>query len=238
MSGHSKWATTKHQKAATDAKRGAAFTKLANLITIAAREGGGDPNANFKLRMAIDKAREFSMPKENIERAVKRGLGELEGAQLTTATYEGFGPGGAALMIGVLTDNTNRALGTIKTILGKNGGNIGSAGSVSWQFKKMAVVYCPATKLTDDQELALIDSGAEEITDDHDSLVIMGPLENLQTLKEKAEGLGLTVKDAALEWVPKEKVTLDEAAANQLRSLLELLDEQDEVQEIYTNAYI
>lgn len=238
MSGHSKWATTKHQKAITDAKRGAVFTKLANLITISVREGGADQNSNFKLRMAVDKARDFSMPKENIDRAIKRGAGEFEGNQLVSATYEGFGPGGAALMIETLTDNTNRALGTVKSILTRNNGNIGSAGSVSWQFQRLAVVYCQPATLTDDQQLELIDAGSEEIVNNPDGLTIYGPLEKLQTLKVAAEGLGYRVQDAVLEWVPKEKLNLDETAANQLRSLLELLDEQDEVQEIYTNTSI
>jgi len=232
MSGHSKWATTKRRKGAVDAKRSANFTKLANIIAVAARSGG-DPETNFKLRIAIDKAREYSLPKENIERAIKRGTGELAGSQIEELTYEGFGPEGIAIIIEVVTDNKNRAVSEVKHLLNKYGGSLSSQGSVKWQFNYQGVVSLKEKQLTDEQELALIDAGVEDI-DTEDNITLYTRVEDLEKIKEKVKNLGLTLEEANLEYVAKELVK-----PNNEESLLKLFEELeacDDVSNFYSNA--
>jgi len=232
MSGHSKWATTKRKKAAVDAKKSANFTKLANMIAVAAREGG-DPETNFKLRMAIEKARLGSLPRENIERAIKRGAGELGGNQIEQLLYEGYGPEGVALIIEIITDNKNRASQNIKHLLTKYGGNLGSPNSVMWQFTQKGVVTIDKNSLSDEEQLELIDAGAEDIKSNEDT-AIYTPVDRLENVKTKAENLNLQVAESGLEYIAKDPVKINKEEA--LLKLFEELDECDDVNNFYSNA--
>ncbi len=242
MSGHSKWATTKRRKSAVDARRSDLFTKLGNLISVAARQGG-DPAMNFSLRMAIDKARSFNMPKENIERAIKRGLGEGGGAALEEVIYEGFGPGKTAMMIECLTDNRNRTASEIKHLLEKHGGTFAGPGSVAWMFEKKgclsAFAKATADKLQinnlEELELRLIDFGIEDIEIIDDEVVIYTKPEELQKTKENLEKAGVEVSSASIEYVAKEKKEISEEAAAGLEALINELDEHNDVKEYYLN---
>lgn len=233
MSGHSKWATTRRAKAVTDAKRSNLFTKLAKNIAVAAREGA-DPAMNFKLRIAVDKAKEFSMPKDNIERAIARGSGQGGAQAVETILYEAYGPEGVALLIEGVTDNKNRSAGNVKAILSKNGGTLGSSGSVQWQFKLQGVLTIKADKLTDDQELQLIDAGAEDFLQLDDSMQIISAPENLEKVKQQTQALNLTLSDAALEYRPKELITPSDP--DRIIRLLELLEDDEDINNVYTNA--
>ncbi|MFA6603860.1 MAG: YebC/PmpR family DNA-binding transcriptional regulator [Patescibacteria group bacterium] len=240
MSKHSKWAKVKHQKGTTDSKRAAVFTKLARVITVAAREGGSDPNFNFKLRTAIELAQAGSMPKDNIERAIKRGSGGAEGENIEEVTYEGYGPGGAAVVVEALTSNRNRTSSNIKHILSVHGGNLGSAGSVLWMFVRKSVLRIErAQPLGEAEELALIDAGAEDIAADAEGLDVTGPVEALNGLREAADKLGLKVVGAGLEWLPKEMLAVaDPEAQAKLEGLFEALDDDEDVNNIYYNVDI
>ncbi|MDD4290475.1 MAG: YebC/PmpR family DNA-binding transcriptional regulator, partial [Patescibacteria group bacterium] len=184
MSGHSKWATTKHKKALVDSKRSSTFTKLTKIVQIAARDGA-DPDMNFKLRMAIDKAKSFSVPKDNIERAIARGAGIGEGNVLEEITYEAYGPGGVALIIESVTDNKNRSAADIKHLLSKHGGSLGASNSVMWQFDRRGVIYTKNTSLNDEEELSIIDAGALDIEKSDDGIRIITQMEDLQKIQEK-----------------------------------------------------
>lgn len=235
MSGHSKWATTKRAKAVVDAKRAASFTKVAHIITLAAREKGGDPDANFSLRLAIDKARAVNMPKDNIERAIKRGTGELAGETLEEITYEGFGPGGVALMVQTLTDNRNRSVSEIKHALSKHGGNLGAANSVRWMFERRGMLGVDAAACTDDIELALIEHGADDIIKDEDGCTIVTPPEHFQAIKEYVEGAGVALAFADIDLMPKERVALSPADREKLERLIEALEDMPDVVNVSTN---
>lgn len=237
MSGHSKWATTKRKKFAIDAKKSANFTKLANAISVAARSGG-DPSMNFGLRMAIDKAKSFSLPKENIERAIKRGTGELGGSAMEEVLYEGFGPGQIAILVECLSDNKNRTLNEIKLIFDKNGGALAGQGSVSWMFDKKAVIVLQnrnSQNLTEEMELQIIESGAEDFQINEEEIVVYTSTNLLQQTKENLEKFGFTVMNANLEYVAKEKNNLSEEDEEKLQKLLDALEEQNEMTEYYTN---
>lgn len=234
MSGHSKWATTKRAKAVVDAKRAGAFTKVANMITIAAREKGGDPETNFSLRLAVEKARAVNMPKDNIERAIKRGLGTLEGETLEEITYEGFGPGGVAVMIQTLTNNRNRTASEVKHILSKNGGNLGAQNSVQWMFEKKGVIGF-SQQLSDDDELALIEAGAEDITRDGASITVMMPPEMLQAVKSAAEAQGKTLAYTEFTAIPKNTVQIDDAARATVDRLVDELENHQDVTDYFLN---
>lgn len=231
MSGHSRWAQIHRQKGATDAKKGAVFTKLGNALTIAAREGGSNPEANFKLRLSIDQARAANMPKENIERAIKRGTGELSGGQLETVTYEGFGPEGVAIVIEALTANRNRTSSEIKHILTKYGGTLGSPNSVMWLFARMGVIRL--AKITDELELELIDKGAKDIKEEDDGITIFCEPKNLQALKKFLEDKKIVVEYAAVDLIAKEKKAV---AEEKLKDFFAALDENMDVKDYYTNA--
>lgn len=240
MSGHSKWATTKRQKAAVDSRRAKIFTKISNNISVAAR-GGADPTMNSKLRMAIEQAKAVRMPKENIERAVARGAGGPGGAQLESITYEGFGPGGVGVIVEAVTDNRNRTAAAVKHAFTKHGGNLGASGSVSWQFDYRGVTYWPAEpvegaapSLTDEQELALIEAGAVDIQPTEGQVAIYSSLADTDAVRAAAAALGET--QTALEWIPKESVKPEDADV--VRNLLEALDDEDDVSAVYTNADI
>lgn len=236
MSGHSKWATTKRAKAVVDAKRASSFTKVAHLITIAAREKGGDPETNFSLRLAVDKARAVNMPKDNIDRAIKRGTGELGGVALEEITYEGFGPGGVAIIIETLTDNRNRSVSEIKHMLSKSGGNLGSANSVQWMFEKRGTIGVETQHLTDELELSLIEMGVEDIIKDDDGATIITKPEFLQKVKEFLEQKNIPLAFAEVERAAKEQVSIDDDTTRErIEKLLEDLDEMQDVTNVYSN---
>lgn len=232
MSGHSKWATTKRRKEAVDAKKSANFTKLANIIAVAAR-GGADPETNFKLRMAIDKAKECSLPKENIERAVKKGSGELGGAQIEEMIYEGFGPEGIALVIEVITDNKNRASSEVKHLLAKYGGNLAGPGSTMWLFKQKGVIILDKENLTDDQQLELIDAGAEDIATNA-YVTIYTAVESFESIKNKVEALRLPIAESGIRYVAKDSVKPENSES--LIKFFEALEACDDVSDFYSNA--
>lgn len=235
MSGHSKWATTKRAKAVVDAKRAASFTRVAHLITIAAREKGGDPDTNFSLRLAIEKARAVNMPKDNIERAIKRGTGEGGGATLEEITYEGFGPGGVAFIINTLTDNRNRSVSEIKHILSKNGGNLGSANSVLWMFERRGTLGVAREACTDELELSLIELGVQDIVKDEDGVTIMTAPEDLQKVKEFLDNGTIAVAFAEIDLVPKDRMAVDTETQEKIDHLVETLEDNDDVTGVYTN---
>lgn len=236
MSGHSKWATTHRKKELIDAKRGAIFTKLANNIALAARQGGGDIEMNFKLRLAVDKAKEANMPKDNIERAIKKGTGELEGITIEEITYEGFGPAGSAFMVEVVSDNRNRTASEMKHLFSDFGGSIGTVG---WQFEKRGIINIDAAdykKQKDNLELELIDAGADDIKEDEEVVEILTKVETLQKVREKLEQAKIKIKSAVLGWIPKEEVKLDDEARSKVEAFMEALDDNSDVQDFYTNV--
>ena len=233
MSGHSKWATTKRQKGAADAKRGALFTKLANQITVAAREGG-DPEMNFKLRLAIDLAKANNVPKDNIERAIARGTGAGSGGQIESIAYEGFGPDGIAMIIEALTDNRNRTSSNVKHLLAKHGGSLGGPNTVGWLFAKVGTLRVDG--LTEDQELSAIEAGAQDIRRDNDGVAVYTQPNDLQAVKKKLEGLDIPVAYAQVEWLAKEEKPVSDATKEALGKLFAELDEDSDINDYYTNA--
>jgi YebC/PmpR family DNA-binding regulatory protein len=236
MAGHSKWAQTKHKKALIDARRGKLFTKLIRAIEVAARDGGGNPDANPTLSDAIGRARDSSMPNETIERAIKRGTGELGGTTYETLTYEGYGPSGVAVMVEVLTDNRNRAATEIRRIFSGGGGSLGEPGSVSWMFTKQGVLLVPKAAASEDDLLGIgLDAGAEEIKEEGDSWQISCSPEDLKRLRDAIEAAGLAVESAQISMEAKSIVPLDVSAARQVLKLIDELEESDEVQEVYSN---
>lgn len=236
MSGHSKWHSIKHKKAATDAKRGKAFTQVANLIALAARQGGGDPEMNFKLRLAITKAKAVNMPAANIERSIKRGTGELGGAQIEEVTYEGMGPGGVGIIIEAATDNRNRTAPEVRTALSKHGGRLADAGSVMYQFDHRGVLRIESSDL-EAATLAAIEAGAEDVEEDATGLTVYTAKADLNAVQTALTEAGYTVEDAELSFVPKSTVTIsDEKQAKQLLKILDLLDDMDDVTNTYANV--
>ncbi|MEA3398713.1 MAG: YebC/PmpR family DNA-binding transcriptional regulator [Patescibacteria group bacterium] len=233
MSGHSKWNTIKRQKGATDAKRGALFTKLGKTITVAAKEGGGDLETNFKLRLAVDQAKSGNMPKDNIDRAIKRGTGELAGGIIESIAYEGFGPDGTAFIIEALTDNRNRTSAAMKHILTKYGGNLGGPGSVAWMFSQKGVIRIP--EINDNLELELIDAGAADIQKDPDGAAIYTAPNDLKKVKDFLEQKNIVVEYAEVEQVAKEKKAV---AFEKLQKIFDELEENEDVNNFYTNADI
>lgn len=250
MSGHSKWATTHRQKEVADAKRGAIFTKLANAITIAAKQGGGDLETNFQLRMAIDKARDSNMPKDNIERAIKKGTGELGGEQIEEIAYEAFGPAGTAFIIETVTSNRNRTVSNLKHIFNKYGGNLGGTGSVAWMFDRLGVIrilneeLCPfgsppegwKEKNIDELELKVIDLNAKDVVKETEGLVIYTDPLDLQKIKNEIEKDGIKIASAEIEYVPKDKIDIKDAAVKEnLEKILDELESNEEANNYYFN---
>ena len=239
MSGHSHWATIKRSKGASDAKRGQLFTKLAREVTVAARQGGESPDMNVRLRLAIQKARENNMPLDNIDRAIKRGTGGGEGGQdsLEETTYEGYGPGGVAIMLHALTDNRNRISSEVRSTFSKGGGSLGDMGCVAWNFEQRGVVTAEVEpKDGDDVALAAIDAGADDFQLDESYLEIYAVPEKFDSLRNALEERGVKVTSAEISMVPKNTVLLDAKAAQQTIKLLDLLEDLDDVQKVYTNA--
>ena len=241
MSGHSHAKTIKHDKEISDQKRGKLFSKLARMISVAAKEKGGRPETNSALRMAIEKAREINMPQENIERAITRGTGEIEGgAQLEEVIFEAYGPGGIAIIIEGITDNKNRALGEIKQILNQNGGKLVGEGAVKWMFERKGVIINikNLTLSKEDLEMKAIEAGAADIYWHDDALDIYTKIEDLERVKKNLESRGIKIGSTSLDWVPKEEAIADEKIKEACQKLFEALDENDSVQEIYSNLKI
>jgi YebC/PmpR family DNA-binding regulatory protein len=238
VSGHSKWSSIKHKKGAADIKRGKLFSKLARAIIVAAKEGGGDPDANLALQTAIEKARSYSMPKDNIERAIAKGAGEGAGAQaFETVVYEGFAPGGVAIIAEALTDNRNRTASEVRHAFTKHGGNLGAGGSVAWMFERRGVVLVPSVGVDEDElMLAAADGGADDVTGDGSSFEVTSAPEALRSVREAIEAAGFQVEAAELTLLPKTTVELsDEAAARSVVKLVEELEDLDDVQEVFAN---
>lgn len=236
MSGHSKWATIKHKKGALDAKRGQMFTKLIKEISIAARMGGGDPDSNARLRTAILKAKAANMPKDNVERAIKKGTGELEGATYEELTYEAYAPGGGAMLIEVLTDNKNRAAAEIRNILTRSGANLGTSGSVSYLFKRKGVLTYDGEKYTEDQIMeAALDAGADDIVNEEGSIVVYTDPANFELVLNAMNAKGFETLGAEISMVPDTYVTADGDTAGKVQRLIDKLEENEDVQNVYHN---
>ena len=235
MSGHSKWAQIKRKKGAADVKKGAVFTRLSQNITLAAREGG-DPETNFKLRMAVELARDASLPKENITRAIKRGTGELAGGELTQVIYEGYGPAGSQIIIKAVTDNVNRTVSQLRQILTKSGGSLAGSGAVMWNFEQKGVARLLKGGLNKDElELAAIDGGADDIQEEEDGLTILTGVKNLYNLKRSLEQKGVKIESADIEYIPKTAVVLSEPDRQKFDSLVQELEEMQDMSDYYTN---
>ena len=241
MAGHSKWANIKHRKARMDAQKGKIFTKVAREIIVAAKDGGGDPESNFALRLAVQKAREANMPNDNIMRAIKRGTGELGGSSFESFTYEGYGPGGVALMLDINTDNRNRAAADIRYLLSKHGGSLGESGCVSWMFKRKGYISVEMSKDLDEDELILLalEAGAEDIQEDGDSLEITTAPEDMEKVKEALEGSGISVSLAEVSMFPETEVAIqDKEVAGKLIKLVDALEDHEDVQNVHANFNI
>jgi len=237
MAGHSKWKQIKHYKAATDAKRGAQFTKLIREITMAAKLGGGDPAGNPRLRTAIEAGRAASMPKDNIERAIKKGTGELEGVEYTEITYEGYGPGGVAILIFALTDNANRTVAEVRHRLSRFGGNLGASNSVSWMFERKGQIYLDASKYSEDAALeAALDAGAQDFSAEGEQYVVTTEPADMHAVKTELESKGFVALEAEIASVPKNTVHVEGKTAETLVRLLEELEELDDVQKVAANC--
>lgn len=240
MSGHSHWATIKRKKGAADAKKGAVFTRLAREIVMAAREGGGDPEMNVRLALAIDRARAQNMPKDNIERAIKRGTGESkDAAAFEQVYYEGYAGHGVALMIEVVTDNRNRAVSEVRHVLSRSGGTLGEAGSVGWQFTRAAYFAIPAQDVNFDQifELA-VDAGADDVQDDEETIEIISPVDKFKTLGDALKKAGVHPEEAALRMLPNQEIDLGVNESLQVLKTIDALEELDDVQSVFHNLHL
>jgi YebC/PmpR family DNA-binding regulatory protein len=236
MSGHSKWATIKHKKAATDARRGKIFTKVIRELTIAARAGGGDPNTNPRLRTAIAAAKNENMPNDNIERAIQRGTGQLEGETLEEVTYEGYGPGGVGMLVQVVTGNRNRAAGEIRHLFSKNGGNMAETGAVNWMFHRKGDISVAKDAADEEKMMSIVlDAGAEDLRDDGSSWEVVTPPEAFEKVREALAANGITPASAEVAWVPQNYVKLTGQQAQQMLRMMEAMEEHDDVQHVYAN---
>jgi YebC/PmpR family DNA-binding regulatory protein len=237
LSGHSKWSSIKHKKGAADIKRGKLFSKLARAIIVAAKEGGGDPANNLALQNAIEKARSYSMPKENIDRAIAKGTGEGTDGNFETVVYEGYGPEGVAVIVEALTDNRNRTASEVRHLFTKHGGNLGATGAVAWQFERRGVVVVPADGV-DEEELLLAaaDGGADDVERDEDVFQVTCAVEHLASVRQAIDAAGFAVDSAELSMVPKTTVAIeDEAKAKSVMRMIEALEDNDDVQDVYAN---
>jgi YebC/PmpR family DNA-binding regulatory protein len=237
MSGHSKWSSIKHKKGAADKKRGQLFSKLSRAIIVAAREGGPDPSANLALQNAVEKARSYSMPKDNIERAIARGSGaDSDAAAYETVVYEGYGAGGVAILVEALTDNRNRTASEVRAAFGKHDGNLGASGAVAWQFERRGVVLVDGSADEDELMLAAADGGADDVERDGSSWQVTAAPEALTAVREAIEAAGFAVDNAELTMVPKTTVQVDEEnTAKKILRLIDTLEENDDVQDVYSN---
>lgn len=239
MAGHNKWSQIKRKKAVNDQKRGQMFSKLIREITVAAREGGGDPEYNPRLRLAIDTAKAENMPLDNIERAVKRGTGELEGVAYEEIAYEGYGPGGVALYIETTTDNPKRTVAEVRHILERNGGNLGTAGSVAWQFDRKGQIYVNASRYTEEAVLeAALLGGADDVTRAEDEFVVTTGMTTFHAVQAGMQEAGVEFSHAELAWLPQNEVGVSGGEGQRLVKLLDALDDHDDVQKVWSNANI
>lgn len=237
MAGHSKWKQIKHKKAITDSKRAASWTKVIREITVAAKAGGGDPAGNPRLRLAIDNARAVNMPKENIDRAIAKGTGELEGVSYEEITYEAYGPGGVAIMIDALTDNGNRTVADIRHTLSRNAGNLGTAGSVAWMFDRRGQITVDASKYDEGKVMEVaLEAGALDMEVDEDAFTILTEVPDFHAVQDALRAAGIVAEDAELAMVPKNTVRVEGPDAQKLVKLLETLEDSDDVQKVYANA--
>jgi YebC/PmpR family DNA-binding regulatory protein len=239
MSGHSKWSTIKRKKGAADAKRGQMFTKLGREIGLAAREGGGDPDMNFRLRLAVDRAKAANMPRDNIERAIERRAGTGKGESLEELTYEGYGPSGTAMFVAVLTDNRNRSVAEVRSVFTRLGGNLGENGCVAWLFDRKGYITL-APNGGDPEEMALIaiDAGAEDVRIDSEVVEVFTEMADLRSVREELEANGLKIEDSELSWIPKSTMALDGGATIKNMKLIDALEELDDVMQVYSNLEI
>jgi YebC/PmpR family DNA-binding regulatory protein len=238
VSGHSKWSSIKHKKGAADAKRGKLFSKLSRAIIVAAKEGGPDPSGNLALQNAIEKARSYSMPKDNIERAIARGSGaDSDAAAFETVIYEGYGPSGVAVIVEALTDNRNRTASDVRHVFSKNDGNLGGSGAVTWLFERRGIVLVAAEGVDEDElTLAAAEGGADDISLDGSTYQVVSAPESLSAVREALEGAGFTVESAELSMVPKTTVEVaDESSAKKVLRLIDQLEENDDIQDVYAN---
>lgn len=239
MSGHSKWSTIKRKKGAADAKRGKIFTRLAREIVMAAREGGGDINSNVRLRLAVDKAKAANMPKDNIERAIKRGTGDDKDGQLEEVMYEGYAPNGIALMVACVTENRNRSVADVRHILNKANGSLGEQGSVAWQFNRVSYFSFPAEGLDFDEVFELVlEGGADDITEEEGMIEVFGPVEAFKSITDQLLGANITPEESELRMVPNQEMTLGVDDTVQVMKVIENLEELDDVVAVYSNLTI
>ena len=239
MSGHSKWHTIKHKKGAADAKRGKVFTRIIKELTVAARAAGGDPDSNPRLRTIIAEAKSVNMPADNIKRAIQRGTGELPGVSYEEVTYEGYGPGGAALIIEVLTDNRNRTVGEIRHLLGKHGGNLGAENSVAWMFDKKGYIVVGKGKVNEDTLMsAALDNGADDLRDDGDNWEVVSPPDQFQSVLDAVKALGVEPDAAEIAMLPQNYVKLEGKPAQQMIKLMEVIEEHEDTKKVWSNADI
>ncbi len=236
MSGHSKWSSIKHKKGAADAKRGKVFTRIIRELTVAARVGGGDPDSNPRLRTVVADAKAANMPADNIKRAIKRGTGEEPGVSYEEATYEGYGPGGAALMLEALTDNKNRTVSEIRHLLSKHGGNLGETNSVAWMFTKQGYILIEKSKVDEDGLMGVaLDTGADDVRDDQDNWEVLTSPEDFHRVLEAVKGLGVETLMAEVAMLPQNYINLEGKAAQQMLKLMGLLEDLDDVQHVWSN---
>lgn len=242
MSGHSKWSTIKRKKGAIDAARGKVFTKIIKEITVAAKIGGGDVDANPRLRLAVQSAKSNNMPADNITRAIKKGTGELEGVNYEEITYEGYGPGGSALIVESLTDNRNRTVAELRHLFSKNGGNLAESGAVSWNFERKGVItVLKGTYTEDDLMNVILDAGADDLKDEEEFFEVTTALESFESVRKAIEGSnlpGIKIDNASLQYVPKTTTRLEGKEAEQTVKLISAVEDNDDVQNVYTNADI
>ncbi len=239
MSGHSKWKTIKHKKAATDAKRGKIFTRLGREITIVAREGGGNPDVNFNLRLVMDKAKASNMPKDNIERAIKRGTGELKGEDIAEVAYEGYAPNGVALLIQVLTDNKNRTVADIRRVLTRQGGTLADAGAVAWQFDRKGYIAIAPDGIDEDTVFEIaVEAGAEDVVFGDDLIEVYAELEDFRAVRQALADAGIHFETAELSMIPKTTMQLEEKKTLQVMGVIDALEEMDDIQQVYSNLDI
>jgi YebC/PmpR family DNA-binding regulatory protein len=237
MSGHSKWATIKRKKAATDAARGKVFTKIIKEITISARDGGGDPNGNPRLRLAIASAKASNMPQDNITRAIKKGTGELEGVHYEEITYEAYAPHGIAVMIECVTDNRNRTVAELRHLISKHNGNLGESGSVAWMFERKGVVTLPKDNHSEDDVMEVIlEAGADDLRTEDEFFEVISSIENFETVRKTLEDKKYKIESASLQQLAKNLIALDEKGAADIMRFLEVVEEHDDVQNIFSNA--
>lgn len=237
MSGHSKWSTIKRKKAVIDAKRGKIFTKLIKEITVAARTAGGDPDTNPRLRLAVDNAKSVNMPQDNIERAIKKATGELEGVNYIEITYEGYGPSGVAILVESVTDNKNRTVAEVRHIFSKCGGSMGESGSVAWMFERKGVITLPSQGKTEDDIFEIIlEAGADDLITEEDFFEVTTSLESFETVRKSLVDTGLDVDNASLQWIAKNTTPVNGEVAEKVIKLIDMMEDSDDIQSVYTNA--